>query len=43
MSFSKKPFEDFNEKKTFRLDQTTPWSTRPQKQQLNLAFVNSNN
>ena len=45
MSFSKKPFEDFNEKKKTKvsLDQTTPWSTSPQTQQLNLALVNSNN
>ena len=34
MSFSKKQFEDFNEKKvkqTSSLDQTTPWNTRPLK------------
>ena len=43
MSFSKKPFEDFNEYKTFSLDQTTPWNTRPEIQQLNLALVNSKN
>ena len=32
MSFSKKPFEDFNEKKnkkTSSLDQTTQWKTGP--------------
>ena len=32
MSFSKNPFEDFNEKKTkktFSLEQTTPCNTRP--------------
>ena len=34
MSFSKNPFEDFNEKKQykiFHLEQTTPWNTRPMK------------
>ena len=43
MSFSKKAFEDFNENKTFSLDQTTPWNTHPEIQHLYLALLNSNN
>ena len=31
MSFSKKQFEDFNEKNFFNLEQTNPWNTRPLK------------
>ena len=34
MIFSKNPFEDFNEKKQYKVlafQQTTPWSTRPMK------------